>query len=278
MLVQAKYPLYSRTTRFIHEPSPISCTCAAHRTERKLPHIRMNPRPLALALAICTLLQTGCEERRASATIPFLGEPRQINYTYRFHPKSAGVAGPDKPAIVVVAELPFLKGGLDDILRAEGLPSGTRTSRLSYSNFRGLDVNGGAATGSFWIRNEQFGPAFGTPLSDVTVAVSLRLIPVVDRRGELSFRVNTSHQKVSGSGLASTLDHWSGGRLISVQSEIDKAFHAAQRLMPAAISSGFSGKDVAPDRGPIRSLHLIRAKFVTTVASPVAMEFVFTPD
>ena len=232
---------------------------------------------LAVFVAACFLAQTGCEEQHASTTMPFFGVSRQVNYAYRFYPKTAGMAGPGKAAIVVVAELPFLKGGLEQMLRSEGLPAGTQTNRNSYSGFRGLDVSGGAATGSFLVRNQQFGPAFGTPLSDVTVAVSLRLTPVVDRRGELAFDVSGSRRTVSGSGLAAFVDDWSGGRLINVQAEIDKAFHAAQRLMPSEISAGFSGQDVAPTKGPIRKLTLVRAKFVSTPASPVAMEFVFTP-
>lgn len=235
-------------------------------------------RPLfTILLAVSCLLQTGCQEQRATTTIDFFGTPRKVDCTYRFYPKTSGVAGPGKAAIVVVAELPFLKNGLEELLRQEGLPQGSRTNRNSYSSFRGLDVSGTSATGSFSIRNQQFGPAFGTPLSDVTVSVSLRLTPIVDRRGELEFDVDTSYRKISGSGLASFVDDWSGGRLISVQGEIDKAFHAAQRLMPAAISSGFSGEDVAPTKGPIRKLTLVRAKFVATATSPVAMEFVFTP-
>jgi hypothetical protein len=160
---------------------------------------------------------------------------------------------------------------------SSGVATSTSFTAKSAAGAYSVTATSGAATGSFLIRNQQFGPAFGTLLSDVSVAVSLRLTPMVDRRGELAFDVDTSHRKVSGSGLAAFIDDWSGGRLISVQSEIDKAFHAAQRLMPSAISAGFSGEDVAPTRGPIRKLTLIRAKFVSTPASPVALEFVFTP-
>lgn len=237
----------------------------------------MFPPCRSLALALACLLTVSCEEKKASTTVPFLGTNRTIHYTYRFFPRGANLAGNGKAAIVVVAELPFLKGGLDSILRAEGLPPSTRTNRNSYSNFHGFDVSGGTATGSFLVRNEQFGPAFGTPLSDVTVAVNLQLIPVVDGRGELAFRVKTSHRKVSGTGLATFLDDWSGGRLINVKGEIDRTFHAAERLMPRQIDSGFSGEDVAPNSGPIRKLTLMKARFLSTASCPVAMEFIFTP-
>lgn len=243
-------------------------------------HKPMKP-PVALiplaALAACCLLVTACKEQHASTALPFLGSTQTVHYTYRYVPKSQNLTGNGKAAIVVVAELPFLKGNLEAMLRQEGLPPSTRTSKNSYSQFRGLDVHDGKATGSFLIRNQQFGPAFGTPLSDVTVAVNLVLTPVVDRRGELAFQVKTSHRKVSGSGLAAFVDDWSGGRLINLQHEIDKAFRAAQRLMPQQIEAGFSGQDVAPTTGPIRKLTLVKARFVTTLTSPVAMEFVFNP-
>ncbi len=229
------------------------------------------------ALGATCFLALSCEGQKATTTIPFLGINRTVNYTYRFVPRGANLAGNGKAAIVVIAEMPFLKGSLEPMLRQEGLPPSTRTNKNSYSHFHGLNVSGGIATGSFQVRNQQFGPAFGTPLSDVTVGVSLQLIPVVDRSGELAFRVKTSHRKISGSGLATFLDDWSGGRVISVKSEIDRTFRAAQRLMPQQIASGFSGEDVAPDSGPIRKLTLVKAKFVTTVTSPVAMEFIFTP-
>jgi hypothetical protein len=241
------------------------------------PTLSMSPLLRATALGIACLLATSCDEKRATTTIPFLGSTRTVNCTYRFVPRGANLAGNGKAAIVVVAELPFLKGGLETLLRQEGLPPSSRTNRNTYFNFHGLDVSGGLATGSFLVRNQQFGPAFGTPLSDVTVAVNLQLVPVVDRRGELGFRVKTSHRKVSGSGLATFLDDWSGGRLINVKSEIDRAFHAAQALMPKEIGSGFSGEDVSPGSGPIRNLTLVKTRFLTTATSPVALEFIFTP-
>jgi hypothetical protein len=219
----------------------------------------------------------GCQVQSGSTVVPFLGQTRKVNYTYRFIPKRQDAAGVGKAAIVVVAELPFLHGGLEGILRHEGLPPDTRTSRNTFSAFHGFTVSGNAAVGGFRVRNRQYGPAFGTELSDVTVAVDLRLTPAVDRRGELVFDVATTHRKVSGTGLATFIDEWSAGQLLSVQAEIDKALAAARREVPSRIPAGFSGQDVAPDKGPIRKLTLVKARFVSTPSSPVAMEFVFTP-
>ena len=235
-------------------------------------------RPIFLMVAaISGLIAVACQEQRASTTLPILGSNRQVNYTYRFVPRSSNLTGNGKAAIVVVAELPFLKGALEDILRAEGLPTGTRTNRNTFSNFHGFDVSGGSVTGSFQVRNQEYTTAFDTLLSDVTVAVDLRLTPIVDRRGQLDFRVSGNHRKISGSGIAAVLDDLSSGKLINVQREIDSAFHAAQRLVPANIESGFSGQDVAPHSGPIRKLTLVKARFLSTVSSPVALEFVFNP-